>query len=123
MTPMQQWLRKQLGIVLRCATDEEYLQKKNTLIAQLRRDHPQRFAVEGDTKRAFEQQAEEEGITLDEKLEELALMDYASHHRAALLRAVPPPDEKTAAALAALGLNAGDLNQIAEILDEEDPFV
>lgn len=119
---MQQWLREQLGIVLCCATDEEYLQKKNALIAQLRRDYRQRFVVEGDTKRAFEQQAEEEGITLDEKLEELALMDYASHHRAVRLRSVAPPDEKAAAGLAALGLSANDLIQIAEVLDENDSF-
>jgi len=122
MTPIQQMLRKQLGIILSCATDKEYLQKKNALIARLRRDHPKRFAVKGIVKKLLKQEAADEGVTLDEKLDELALMDYASHHRAAPLRAAPPPDKKTAAALAALGLNVGDLNEIAGMLDEVDPF-
>src|SRR5436190_22385152 len=103
MTPIQQMLRKQLGVILGCATDEEYLQKKNALIATLRCDHPKRFAVKSFVKKSLKQEAAEEGITLDEKLDELALMDYASHHRAALLRAAPPPDKKAAAALAAWG--------------------
>ncbi len=122
MTPMQEYIRKGLGVILNCVTDEEFQQKKGRLVEQLRRDYPQRFEVEGDAKRAFEQQAEDDGMTLDEKLEELALIDYVSHHRAALLRAGPPPDEKAAAGLAALGLTMSDLTRIAEGLDEADPF-
>jgi hypothetical protein len=61
-------------------------------------------------------------MTLDEKLEEFVLLDYVMHHRAALLRAAPPPGKQAAAGLAALGLRVGDLSKIAEMLDEQDPF-
>ena len=122
MTPTQEYIRKGLRILLNCRTEKAYRQKKNALIEQLRRDYPQRFKVDSKSKRALEQEAKAEGMTLDEKLEELALMDYVSHHRAALLRAAPAPDKKTVAALAGLGLSVSDLSVIAEMLDEQDPF-
>jgi hypothetical protein len=122
MTPMQQYIRKGLRIVLNCGTEKDYRQKKSALLEQLRRDYPQKFKADRKSKKSLEQQAKEEGMTLDEKLEELALMDYVSHHRAALLRAAPPPDKKAATGLAALGLSVSDLNEIAEMLDEQDPF-
>jgi hypothetical protein len=122
MTPTQRYIRKGLRIILKCETDKEYRQKKSALIEQLRRDYPQRFKVGGKAKRALEQEAKEDGMTLDEKLEELALMDYVSHHRAALLRAAPPPAKQAAAGLAALGLDMSDLREIAGMLDEQDPF-
>jgi hypothetical protein len=122
MTPTQQYIRKGLRIILKCTTEKEYRHKKSALLKQLRRAHPQRFKVDRKSRSSLEHEAKQEGMTLDEKLEEFALFDYVSHHRAALLQAAPPPGKKAAAGLAALGMSVSDLNEIARMLDEQDPF-
>jgi hypothetical protein len=122
MTPTQQYIRKRLRIILKCRTDRQYRQKRSLLVEQLRRDYPHRFKADRKSRKSLEQEAKAEGMTLDEKLEELVLMDYVLHHRPALLRAAPPPNKKAAASLAALGLSVSDLSVIADMLDEQDPF-
>jgi hypothetical protein len=76
MKPIRKTLHKQFSHALGCTSEKEYQRKKTALLTYFKRVWPQAFSVEGVRKRAFERMAEMEGITAEEKLEDLALLHY-----------------------------------------------
>ena len=76
MNPMRQALHRHLAEALGCASDEEYHRKTEALLKYLRRIQPQYFHLEGGRKRSFEGMARMEHMTVEEKLEDLALTGF-----------------------------------------------
>ena len=76
MTPERQMLHRSFAEALGCASDEDYRIKKDVLIQYLRSTQPQYFTLEGGRRRAFEHMAKIEGVTVEDKLEDFALLDY-----------------------------------------------
>ena len=76
MNPMRQALHRHLAEALGCASDEEYHRKKEALLNYLRRVRPEQFSLEGGRKRSFEMMARMEHLTVEEKLEDLALTGF-----------------------------------------------
>jgi hypothetical protein len=76
MASERELLQDQFANALRCNTREEFKHKKARLLAYLRRVQPEQFTLEGGRKRAFEHMARLEGITVEEKLEDFALLGY-----------------------------------------------
>src|SRR5690349_14862213 len=79
MNPLREMLHNQLAQALGCTSGDEYAQKKAAILDYLRRTQPQNFNLEGARKRAFEHMARVEGITVEEKSEDLALIGYLVH--------------------------------------------
>jgi len=113
MNPLRQKLHQQIAQVLGCAADEDYHHQKNVLLEYLRRVQPQQFTLDGGRKRAFERMAAMEGITVEEKLEDLALTGYLLQ-RSFLMTS----KEDALAALADCGVSAKDLPLLEKILGD-----
>jgi hypothetical protein len=111
MNPLRERLHKQIAHALGCAADEDYHQKKNLLVEYLRRVQPQQFTLEGGRKRAFERMAAMEGVTVEEKLEDLALTGYLLQRSFLMTN-----KEDALAALADCGVPAKDLPLLEKIL-------
>jgi hypothetical protein len=76
MNPIRQQLHEQLAQGLGCTDGEDYCRKKAALLTYLRRAHPHQFNVQRSRKRAFEHLARVEGITPEQKAEDLALVGF-----------------------------------------------
>jgi hypothetical protein len=76
MDSLRQMLHRQVAEALSCATEEEYSRKKAVLLTYLRATQPGMFSLEGGRKRAVAHMAKVEGISVDEKLEDLALTGF-----------------------------------------------
>jgi hypothetical protein len=76
MNQLRQTLHQQISQALGCTTETEYTRKKAAVLGYLRRTQPEQFTLEGGRRRAFEHMAQLEGITVDEKMEDFALMGY-----------------------------------------------
>jgi len=76
MNRLREVLHQQFAQALGCATVDEYQIKKKALMEYLRRTRGELFKLEGRRKVAFERMAGMEGITLEEKIEDLALSWY-----------------------------------------------
>ena len=76
MNSLREALHRQLAEALGCASGEEYRRKKEALLKYLRRVRPEYFVLEGGRKRSFEGMARMEHMTVEEKLEDLALTGF-----------------------------------------------
>ncbi len=113
MNPLRQMLHQQIAQALGSATDDEYLQKKTALLEYLRRTQPQQFALEGGRRRAFEHMARLEGITVEEKMEDLALTGYLIQQ--SFKRT---PKAEALAAVASCGIPENERPLVEKVLDE-----
>ena len=113
MNPLRQMLHKQLAQALACATEDEYGRKKAAVLEYLRRTQPQNFILEGGRKRAFKHMARMEGITAEEKIEDLALTYYLIHRS---FRRIPKAEALTA--LASCGIPESERPTMEKILKE-----
>jgi hypothetical protein len=113
MTSQRELLQDQFAQALHCTTREEYKQKKTRLLAYLRRLQPEQFKLEGGRKRAFEHMAKLEGITVEEKLEDFALLAYLLQRS---FRKVSKPD--ALAAVSTCGLSDADARLLEKELEE-----
>ena len=76
MSPERQILHRTFANALGCGEEANYPELKDALIAYLKCVRPGYFALSGGRKGAFEHMARMEGITVEEKLEDFALLDY-----------------------------------------------
>lgn len=98
MKPLRQMLHRQIADALGCASEDEYARKKAALLTYLRATQPGMFSLEGGRKRSFERMAAMENITVEEKLEDLALTGYLIQQS---FRSIPK--EQALAAVASCG--------------------
>ncbi len=113
MNPLRQMLHDQIAAALGCANEDEYARKKAALLAYLRSTQPAMFSLEGGRKRAFERMAEMEGMTVEEKLEDLALTGYLIQQS---FRGIPK--EEALAAVASRGAPEADRPLLEKIINE-----
>ena len=113
MTPERELLQDQFAQVLHCTTREAFKEKKARLLAYLRRVQPEQFKLEGGRMRAFEHMAKVEGITVEEKLEDFALLGYLLQRS---FRKVTKRD--ALAAVSTCGLSDADARLLEKELDE-----
>jgi len=106
-------LHQQLAQALDCASDEDYREKRQVLLDYLRRVQPEQFKLEGGRKRSFERMAEIEGMTVEEKLEDLALTGYLLQKSFQMTTR-----EDALAALAESGIPTKDLPLLEKILGD-----
>jgi hypothetical protein len=113
MNPLRQMLHDQLAQALGCTSADEYSRNKAAILDYLRRTQPQNFMVEGARRRAFEHMARVEGITVDEKIEDLALTGYLVHRSFNQI-----PKAEALAAVASCGLPENERPLVEKILNE-----
>jgi hypothetical protein len=106
-------LHNQLAQALGCTSGDEYAQKKAAILDYLRRTQPQNFSPEGVRKRAFEHMARVEGITVEERMQDLALTGYLIHRSFKRI-----PKAEALAAVASCGLPENERPLVEKILNE-----
>ena len=113
MNLLRELLHNQLAQALGCATGDEYARKKSAVLDYLRRTQPQNFNLEGARKRAYEHMARVEGITVEEKMEDLALTGYLIHRSFNQI-----PKAEALAAVTSCGLPENERSLVEKILNE-----
>jgi len=119
MTPLRQMLHRKIAEALGCKNEEDYQRRKSAVLRYLKRANPEFFNPEGGRKRAFQRMAEIEGITAEEKMEELALTGYLLQ-RAFQITAPRAPKEEVLAELETLGLDESDMRILRKVIHEVD---
>ena len=113
MTPERQMLHRSFAEALGCASDEDYRLKKDALMQYLRSAQPQYFTLEGGRRRSFEHMARIEGVTVEDKLEDFALLDYL------IKRSFTSTSKQEAlAALSTSGIPDEDRSLVEKLIEE-----
>src|SRR5215475_9397294 len=102
MTLMRQMLHRRIAAALGCTDEEQYQRRKHALLQYLRRRNPAFFNLEGGRKRSFQRMSEIEGVTIDEKMGDLALTSFLLQ-QSFQMTGPRPPKEDVLAELETLG--------------------
>jgi len=113
MNSLRQRFDRQIADALGCAGEDEFARKKTALLTYLRATQPGMFSLESGRKRSLERMAAMEGITVDEKLGDLALTGYLIQRS---FRSIPR--EQALAAIATCGASEADRPLLEKIIDE-----
>jgi hypothetical protein len=119
MTPLRQMLHRKIAEALGCNTEEDYKRRKSAVLRYLKRVNPEFFNPEGGRKRSFQRMAEIEGITLAEKMEDLALSGDLLH-QASQMTGPRASKEEVLAELGTLGLDESDMAMLHKVINEID---
>ena len=99
--------------------EEDYQRRKGVVLRYLKRVNPEFFNPEGGRKRALQRMAEIEGITAEEKIEDLALTGYLLQ-RAFQITGPRASKEEVLAELGTLGLDESDMTMLCKVINEID---